>query len=66
MFQAKRQCIPEGCKETISYKFLKYILRFHKDKRPEIQAIIERNKNKSVILHSSKEVVDFLNAFKIS
>jgi adenylate kinase family enzyme len=60
MFQKKRICTPEGCDESISGRFLKYIWRFRKDKHPEIQQIVEKYKDKSVVLHSPKEVAEFM------
>jgi len=69
LFHGKtRPDISEGCPESLSWEFIKWIWRFPKLKRPEIFEKLNgcRDKKKVVVLHSNKEIKLFLKDLKQS
>lgn len=54
----------KGCVERIDFQFLKWVWNYPKDKRPAILKKIKAlsNEKQVVILHSPKEVSEFLQS----
>lgn len=56
-----RSELAEGCNEKIDLDFLKWILNYPRDVKPEIERVLQGNLEKQVVwLKSSKEVTGFL------
>lgn len=63
-----RPDISDGCPESLSWEFIRWIWRFPNKKRPEILEKLNacKNKKKVIILHSNGEIKSFLKDLKQS